>query len=59
MIYLYLTVMGFNCRANINAQNVGTCWTPLHCAAFQGHGPVILKLMNFHPDLNIKDSRNR
>ena len=46
-------------RADINASNKGTGWTPAHCAAFQGHGPVLLHLLSHDPDLRIVDSRNR
>ncbi|KAK7500175.1 hypothetical protein BaRGS_00008722 [Batillaria attramentaria] len=46
-------------RANINMSNTGTLWTPLHCAAFQGHGKVIMYLMEYSPDLYAKDSQGR
>ena len=46
-------------RADINAQNSGTLWTALHSSAFQGHGPVILKLMSYKPNLSIKDHKGR
>lgn len=45
--------------ANINLCNKGTQWTPLHCAAFQGHGKVIMKLMDHNPDLTLKDNQGR
>ncbi|CAH1250098.1 CDKN2A [Branchiostoma lanceolatum] len=45
--------------AEINACNSGTMWTALHCAAFQGHGKVIMKLMQHSPDLQMKDAKGR
>nr|XP_034317800.1 protein phosphatase 1 regulatory subunit 12A isoform X3 [Crassostrea gigas] len=30
---------------DINFQNKGTLWTPLHAAAFQEHGPVVMVLL--------------
>jgi len=45
--------------ADINVQNTGTKWTPLHCAAFQGHGPVIMILMAQQPNLTLKDAKAR
>ncbi|XP_019628302.1 PREDICTED: ankycorbin-like [Branchiostoma belcheri] len=45
--------------AGINVCNSGTKWTALHCAAFQGHGKVILKLMQHKPDLQMKDAKGR
>ncbi|XP_041351655.1 serine/threonine-protein kinase TNNI3K-like [Gigantopelta aegis] len=45
--------------ANFNSQNKNTLWTPLHCAAFQGHGKVILKLTKFNPDFYAQDSKGR
>ncbi|XP_063405232.1 serine/threonine-protein phosphatase 6 regulatory ankyrin repeat subunit B-like isoform X1 [Mytilus trossulus] len=45
--------------ANINLCNKGTQWTPLHCAAFQGHGKVIMKLMDHNPEMTLKDSQGR
>lgn len=47
------------CRANINSTNNGTLWTPLHCAAFQGHGRVIMTLMEHQPDIHKVDSEGR
>ena len=46
-------------RAAINAVNSGTKWTALHCAAFQGHGPVILRLMMNSPDVTLLDDKSR
>lgn len=46
-------------RANVNACNKGTLWTALHCAAFQGHGKVIMTLMEHKPDVTLKDSHGR
>jgi len=45
--------------ANINACNRGTNWTGLHCATFQGHGKVVMTLMNHNPDLTIRDNFGR
>ncbi|KAJ8314618.1 hypothetical protein KUTeg_006768 [Tegillarca granosa] len=45
--------------ADVNASNKGTMWTPLHCAAFQGHGKVIMNIMEYKPDLTLKDNQGR
>ncbi|XP_022107355.1 ankyrin repeat domain-containing protein 49-like [Acanthaster planci] len=45
--------------ANVNQSNSGTLWTACHCAAFQGHGKVLMKLMESKPDLTLKDNRGR
>ncbi|XP_015762625.1 PREDICTED: ankyrin repeat, SAM and basic leucine zipper domain-containing protein 1-like [Acropora digitifera] len=45
--------------ADINACNRGTNWTALHCATFQGHGKVIMTLMEHNPDLTIRDNLGR
>ncbi|XP_070581037.1 ankyrin repeat domain-containing protein 39-like [Ptychodera flava] len=45
--------------ADINRCNGGTGWTALHCAAFQGHGKVIMKLMEYNPKLDIRDAKGR
>ncbi|XP_071941775.1 uncharacterized protein [Antedon mediterranea] len=45
--------------ADVNQCNGGTRWTACHCAAFQDHGRVIMKLMNFKPNLALKDSKGR
>ncbi|ELU00939.1 hypothetical protein CAPTEDRAFT_226430 [Capitella teleta] len=45
--------------ANINTTNTGTKWTALHCAAFQGNGPVIMRLMMHNPDLTPRDNKSR
>ena len=47
------------CRADINACNRGTNWTALHCATFQGHGKVVMTLMNHNPDLTVRDNLGR
>lgn len=49
----------FSFRADINACNKGTQWTALHCAAFQGHGKVIMKLMEHNPSVELKDNQGR
>ncbi|CAH1800241.1 unnamed protein product, partial [Owenia fusiformis] len=45
--------------ADVNATNGGTLWTPLHCAAFQGHGKVIMRLMEKQPNLTLRDNNER
>ena len=45
--------------ADINASNSGTLWTPTHCAAFQDHGKVIMKLMEYQPNVTLQDSKGR
>lgn len=45
--------------ANVNCTNKGTGWTPCHCAAFQGHGKVLMHLMEEKPDLTAKDNAGR
>ncbi|XP_071792177.1 uncharacterized protein [Asterias amurensis] len=45
--------------ADVNLSNSGTRWTACHCAAFQGHGRVIMKLMERKPELSLKDSKGR
>lgn len=49
----------YTLSANVNVTNKGTGWTPCHCAAFQGHGKVLLQLMQHSPDVSIKDSLGR
>lgn len=36
---------------DINFQNKGTLWTPLHAAAFQEHGPVRAFLICYFLDV--------
>ncbi|XP_020629069.1 ankyrin repeat and SOCS box protein 3-like isoform X1 [Orbicella faveolata] len=48
-----------NRGADVNACNRGTNWTALHCATFQGHGKVVMSLMNHNPDLSIRDNLGR
>ncbi|XP_031564924.1 receptor-interacting serine/threonine-protein kinase 4-like [Actinia tenebrosa] len=45
--------------ADVNGCNKGTLWTPLHCAAFQGHGKVVMTIMEYKPDLTLTDSKER
>ncbi|KAL5010411.1 hypothetical protein ScPMuIL_012716 [Solemya velum] len=46
--------------ADVNAANSGSMWTPLHCAAFQDHGKVVMKLFEgSRPDLTCKDKKGR
>ncbi len=40
---------------NVNAQNRGTHWTPLHAAAFQEHGPVRFHSNAWEPQTNRSD----
>lgn len=46
-------------RADINATNSGTGWTACHCAAFQGHGKVLMYLIQYQPDITIQDTMGR
>lgn len=46
-------------RADVNLANRRSLWTPIISAAFQGHGKVIMKLMEYNPDLSLKDSQGR
>ncbi|XP_071476745.1 cyclin-dependent kinase inhibitor 2A-like [Diadema antillarum] len=45
--------------ADVNLSNGGTLWTPCHCAAFQGHGKVLMKLLEAKPNLTLKDNKGR
>lgn len=45
--------------AEINVQNSGTLWTPLHAAAFQEHGKIVMYLLEKGVDPHIKDSEGR
>jgi len=45
--------------ADVNAVNKGTNWTALHCAAFQGHGPVVLSLLRAGSSTDVLDSQSR
>ena len=38
--YLKSQLKLFFTAVDVNAQNPGTLWTPLHAATFQEHGPV-------------------
>ncbi|CAL1525981.1 unnamed protein product [Lymnaea stagnalis] len=44
---------------NPNHQNEGTLWTPLHAAAFQEHGPVVMLLLEYGAQPEVPDSENR
>lgn len=59
VLFSFWVLLEIRCSADINAQNSGSGWTGLHCAAFQGHGPVILVLMQYQPDLTLKDDQGR
>lgn len=45
--------------ADVNITNNGTLWTALHCAAFQGHGKVVMELMEARPNLAVRDAEGR
>jgi len=45
--------------ADVNAINKGTNWTALHCAAFQGHGPVVLSLLRARSNPKAVDNQGR
>ncbi|XP_032229259.1 ankyrin repeat and SOCS box protein 3 [Nematostella vectensis] len=45
--------------ADVNGCNKGTKWTALHCASFQGHGKVVMVIMEYSPDLHLQDSLGR
>mmetsp|Transcript_31461 Transcript_31461/g.61355 ORF Transcript_31461/g.61355 Transcript_31461/m.61355 type:complete len:265 (+) Transcript_31461:14-808(+) len=47
------------CKADVNVQNHGTKWTPLHCAAFQTHGKCIMLLLKHKPDIHKLDAQGR
>ena len=57
--WLKLWTSLFCFSADVNCSNSGTLWTPTHCAAFQDHGKVIMKLMEYKPDVTLQDSRGR
>ncbi|KAK7500700.1 hypothetical protein BaRGS_00007944 [Batillaria attramentaria] len=42
-----------------NKQNRGSLWTPLHAAAFQEHGPVVLILLDHGAQPELPDSEGR
>ena len=42
--YLKSKLKYFFTAVDVNAQNPGTLWTPLHAATFQEHGPVSSRL---------------
>lgn len=44
---------------DINFQNKGTLWTPLHAAAFQEHGPVVMVLLENRAAPEKPDSEGR
>ncbi|XP_028394859.1 ankyrin and IPT/TIG repeat-containing protein C26H5.05-like isoform X2 [Dendronephthya gigantea] len=45
--------------ANVNIQNPGSMWTPLHAATFQEHGKIVMYLLENGADPNVKDSEGR
>ena len=53
------TLFSLHCRADVNAVNKGTNWTALHCAAFQGHGPVVLSLLRAKSNPEAVDNQGR
>ncbi|ELU14833.1 hypothetical protein CAPTEDRAFT_207542 [Capitella teleta] len=44
---------------DVNAQNKVSLWTPLHAAAFQEHGPIVMMLLEHGADPNSTDSNGR
>ncbi|XP_075250425.1 uncharacterized protein LOC142342764 isoform X2 [Convolutriloba macropyga] len=46
-------------KADVNCQNTGTLWTPLHAAVFQEHTKVSMVLLSSGADVHLKDSRGR
>ncbi|XP_078321625.1 uncharacterized protein LOC111111657 isoform X1 [Crassostrea virginica] len=44
---------------DVNFQNKGTHWTPLHAATFQEHGPVVMVLLEQGADPGRPDSEGR
>ena len=38
----FASLLSFSVNSDVNFQNKGTHWTPLHAATFQEHGPVSL-----------------
>ena len=46
-------------RADIDCANATTGMTPCHCAAIQGHGRVLMTLLELTPNLVAKDSQGR
>ena len=46
-------------RVDINCANATTGMTPCHCAAIQGHGRVLMTLLEHAPNLAAKDSQGR
>ncbi|XP_002740245.1 inactive serine/threonine-protein kinase TEX14-like [Saccoglossus kowalevskii] len=48
-----------NAGADINHQNKGTLWTPLHAATFQEHGKVVMLLLERNAQPELEDSEGR
>ena len=46
-------------RADVNGRNSGTKWTACHCAAFQGHGKVIMILLEYKANVQLQDEQGR
>ncbi|XP_005089734.1 ankyrin-2 [Aplysia californica] len=44
---------------NPNLQNEETLWTPLHAAAFQEHGPVVMSLLEYGAQPELPDAYHR
>ncbi|KAK3108544.1 hypothetical protein FSP39_010240 [Pinctada imbricata] len=42
-----------------NCQNKGTLWTPLHAAAFQEHGPIVMILLDHGANPEVPDAEGR
>ncbi|KAJ7365212.1 hypothetical protein OS493_007864 [Desmophyllum pertusum] len=45
--------------ADVNAQNKGTLWTPLHAATFQEHGKIVMLLLGRNAQPELLDSEGR
>ena len=56
--FCYFSQFHFN-RADVNLPNRRSLWTPIISAAFQGHGKIIMKLMEYNPDLSLTDNQGR
>merc|ERR1712226_1558230 len=48
-----------NIEINVNKQNKGTLWTPLHAATFQEHGPIVMYLLENDAQPELEDSEGR
>ena len=46
----FVSLLYFSVNSDVNFQNKGTHWTPLHAATFQEHGPVSLFFTHLCPN---------